>query len=107
MPKIHFSIDYYISKLPKTSKIKISLNARQKNNYYVSGDRTLLYWAFENIIKNSIDSIDNYNGEILVSLSKEGRSILICLNFTYINNGVLLSLPLKLISTPFIINCLI
>tara|TARA_B110000438_G_scaffold135587_1_gene131106 strand:- start:187 stop:1383 length:1197 start_codon:yes stop_codon:yes gene_type:complete len=57
-------IDYYRSKLPKSSDITILLNSDSTNNIFIKGDRVLLYWAFENIIKNSIDSIKGRTGII-------------------------------------------
>jgi len=59
-------IDYYRSKLPKSSEITILLSsaAENGNNICIKGDKILLYWAFENIIKNSIDSIKERSGII-------------------------------------------
>ena len=50
------------------------------------GDSVLLYWAFENIIKNSIDSIDNNKGRIILSLMKE--KIYIIINFFDNGKGI-------------------
>jgi len=74
---------YYISKLPKSSKIQISFKENYKSNYFIMGDSVLLYWAFENIIKNSIDSIDNNKGRIILSLMKEKNYIII----NFFDNG--------------------
>ena len=57
-------IDYYRSKLPKSSDIIISLNSDNTKDVFIMGDKILLYWAFENIIKNSIDSIKESTGII-------------------------------------------
>ena len=57
-------IDYYKSKLPKSSQITISLKSQSSSNVSIMGDKILLYWAFENIIKNSIDSIRGSSGTI-------------------------------------------
>jgi hypothetical protein len=57
-------IDYYRSKLPQSSDIIISLNSDNAKKVFIMGDKILLYWAFENIIKNSIDSIKERSGII-------------------------------------------
>ncbi len=55
---------YIKTRAPKSIKIKIENNLGKK---IVLGDYTLLDWAFQNIIKNSIDAIkNNDNGEILI-----------------------------------------
>lgn len=66
-------IDYYNSKLPKSSNIVICFDKKYDNLFYVLGDKTLLYWAIENIIKNAIDSISNNNGKISLKLLKNNK----------------------------------
>ena len=59
-------VNYYNSKLPKTSNINICLDIKKK--IIVASDRVLLYWAFENLIKNSIESVSlNKDGQIKIS----------------------------------------
>jgi len=57
-------VEYYKLKLPRTKKIKINYKSYLSDQIKINGDRILLYWAFENIIKNSIDSIKNNSGTI-------------------------------------------
>ena len=76
-------IDYYKSKLPITSKTNIVFIKKKSKNVLINGDETLLYWAFENIIKNSIDSVKNTAGliEIIYTINQNNISIL------FIDNG--------------------
>ena len=76
-------IDYYKSKLPKTSKTSIVFIENKSKSVLINGDETLLYWAFENIIKNSIDSIKNTAGliEVIYTINQNNISIL------FIDNG--------------------
>jgi nitrogen fixation/metabolism regulation signal transduction histidine kinase len=58
--------DYVKTRAPKSIKFQIRNNGKKK---YVSGDYTLLDWAFQNIIKNSVDAISNNdNGEISIKI---------------------------------------
>ena len=77
-------IDYYKSKLPHTSKTIINFTSNNSNDILVQGDETLLYWAFENIIKNSIDSIKESNGliDVIYKVNSNNISIL------FIDNGL-------------------
>lgn len=75
---------YMSERLPKSSKTKIVL--RLKNNTNLTGDAVLLSWAFENLIKNSIDAtnpetgiielrLDNTNSAISIFFKDNGRGI--------------------------------
>ena len=44
------------SRLPKSSKINITMKSRKK--FLILGNKVLLAWAFENLIKNAIDAIE-------------------------------------------------
>ena len=56
--------DYIKTRAPKSIKFKIVNNIEEK---YIKGDHILLDWAFQNIIKNSVDAISNNdNGEVLI-----------------------------------------
>ena len=48
--------NYIKTRAPKSIKFKINNNIKKK---HVLGDRTLLDWAFQNIIINSVDAISN------------------------------------------------
>ena len=64
-------VNYYKKKLPESSDIDIYINSN-KEKYYIEGDEILLYWAFENIIKNSIDSVKN-KGYISLDIFKNKK----------------------------------
>ena len=77
-------VDYYKSKLPKSSNIAINIKSNIKDGVKIEGDKILLYWAFENIIKNSIDSIENHNGKINIKIAVLDNRIKIL----FIDNGL-------------------
>ena len=76
-------IEYYKSKLPKSSKTVIDFDFSD-HNLNINGDKILLSWAFENLIKNSIDSIKSENGKILISIKKDKNRVIIL----FIDNGL-------------------
>ena len=57
---------YTNKRIPKTKDIKISSNYNA--DIKIKGDRILLSWAFENLIKNSIDAIKKSHGEIEINV---------------------------------------
>ncbi|MAV64863.1 MAG: hypothetical protein CMG00_06715 [Candidatus Marinimicrobia bacterium] len=59
-------LSYSRDRAPKTKKIKIYSN--YEKNIELKGNKVLLVWAFENIIKNAIDAIKNEVGEITISV---------------------------------------
>ena len=68
--------DYLSRRLSKHSKINIKLH--DFNSEQVFGDNILLFWAFENLIKNSIDAIGHGEGEIILKqIKSSGKKILI------------------------------
>jgi len=75
-------IEYYKSKLPKSSKTVIDYNF-SKDNLIINGDKILLSWAFENIIKNSIDSIKSDDGKIFIDIKEDNEKVRIL----FIDNG--------------------
>ena len=76
-------IEYYKSKLPKSSKTVIDFDFSD-HNLNINGDKILLSWAFENLIKNSIDSIKSGNGEISINIKKDNNRVIIL----FIDNGL-------------------
>ena len=76
-------IEYYKSKLPKSSKTVIDFDFPD-HNLDIDGDKILLSWAFENLIKNSIDSIKSENGKISISIKKDNNRVIIL----FIDNGL-------------------
>ena len=69
---------YMVERLPKTSKINIILSS--KKNISIMADPVLLSWAFENIIKNSIDAIERENGKIMIKVALENDNVVITFN---------------------------
>ena len=55
---------YSQNRVPSTKKIIIKMECYDSAEIY--GNETLLSWAFENLIKNSIDSIKSSSGEISI-----------------------------------------
>ena len=64
---------YMVERLPKSSKTNILLSCQKNIN--IMGDPVLLSWAFENIIKNSIDAIDKLDGKISIKMSINENSV--------------------------------
>ena len=61
------NISTYISnRISDRSKINIDFKTAESK--YILGDETLLSWAFENLIKNSVDAIERGDGNILIEL---------------------------------------
>ena len=77
-------IDYYKSKLPKISKTKIEFLDNSAKSVFVKGDKILLYWAFENLIKNSIDSIKEKKGLIQIIYVVSNNQI----EISFVDNGI-------------------
>lgn len=66
---------YMSERLPKSSKTNIVLSI--KKDISLMGDPVLLSWAFENLIKNSIDATKNEEGKISIKLMKDEEQILL------------------------------
>jgi len=64
-------LDYTILRIPKTKKIKIE--NEYDRNIFILGENVLLSWAFENLIKNSIQSINQNKGIIKISVSQNKK----------------------------------
>ena len=62
---------YMSERLPKSSKTDIVLS--MKKNIKIMGDPVLLSWAFENILKNSIDAIQNKKGKGKISIKVQRK----------------------------------
>ena len=48
---------------------KININTKIPKSKWILGDETLLSWAFENLIKNSVDAIERGEGDIVIELT--------------------------------------
>ena len=51
-----------------SDRSKINIDVKKAESKYILGDETLLSWAFENLIKNSVDAIERGDGNILIEL---------------------------------------
>ena len=60
------NVRYIQNRLPKSSKINISLNGRK--DISIQGDWILLSWAIENVLKNAIDAICIEEGNISINI---------------------------------------
>ena len=74
--------EYHKTRIPKSKKINIKVLIN--DDYYINGDFILLYWSFENLIKNSIESIKNDIGVINIEVEKIDNEIKIIFN----DNGI-------------------
>ena len=72
---------YMSERLPKSSNTDIILS--MKKNAKIMGDSVLLSWAFENLLKNSIDAISNKKGKILINVTGVEEYIVI----VFLDNG--------------------
>ena len=75
-------IKYYKKRLPKSKNIKINLLV--DGDFHIRGDYILLYWSFENLIKNSIESIKDNDGIINIKIFKKDHKVGIIFN----DNGI-------------------
>ena len=73
---------YFDKRIAKKYKINLKINKNRK--IIIPGDKTLLFWAFENIIKNSIDAIENKKGEIIININKDNNENIV---IDFIDNG--------------------
>ncbi len=86
LSRINFSnllneiVDYTNKRIPKTKEIAIK--STHDSNIEIEGDKILLNWAFENLIKNSIDAIDSNRGSIEINVNKKGLKTIIDLSDT-------------------------
>ena len=71
-------LSYFRARVPRMGK-SVELKGEYGGLKNVLGNADLLNWAFENLIKNSLSSIDTNNGLITVSanMSKNFRSIIL------------------------------
>lgn len=81
------STTYFNSKLPKKSKTKIELIA--KPGLIVKGDKILLYWSFENIIKNALESLSKIDNGLLSIRATVDKNDWIIIDFTDNGHGIL------------------
>ncbi|MCS7052579.1 MAG: HAMP domain-containing histidine kinase [Ignavibacterium sp.] len=65
-------IDYFNRRLPQTGK-SVQLNVEGDKNLSVKINAELFDWVIENLIKNSLDAIENKNGIITISISQSKK----------------------------------
>ena len=58
---------YILHRISDRSKINIDIEIPESK--WILGDETLLSWAFENLIKNSVDAIERGEGHIVIKLN--------------------------------------
>jgi len=67
--------EYTRNRIPKTKKIEIISNYRKDID--LRGDEILFSWAFENLIKNSIQAIEESSGKIEINVEQKVSNIII------------------------------
>ena len=77
---------YMSERLPKSSKTDIVLS--MKKNIKIMGDPVLLSWAFENILKNSIDAIQNKKGKSKISIKVQVKEKQVFITFQDNGKGI-------------------
>ena len=81
---LYDNVSYFSKKLPENSLNKISLNSSK--TLYVEGDKILLNWAVENIIKNALDSLSKVeNGRLYIDANIDDNDKWVHVNFS--DNG--------------------
>ena len=81
------TVNYFDNKLSKASKTKIVLKAN--SGLIVKGDRILLYWSFENIVKNALESLSKINDGQLYIKAEIDHKNWINIDFTDNGSGIL------------------
>jgi len=76
-------INYLRQRVPATD---IQFNFDTSNKYLINGNRKLLSWAIENIVKNGIDASTDVSGKISLDLSVKGNNYI--LDITDFGKGV-------------------
>ena len=66
--KLIENIALYISHR-MSDRSKININTKIPESKWILGDETLLSWAFENLIKNSVNAIERGDGDIVIELT--------------------------------------
>ena len=74
--RIESIVKYLKKRLPSLGK-KVSLINEIESGIMIKANGSLLAWSIENIIRNSIDAIDQENGKVFITLRKEIKNIII------------------------------
>ena len=68
------SVIYMRTRIPARSKIQLNLVGEPLT---IRGEPVLLTWALENLIKNALDAMRGYEGQIQVVISSENKRVII------------------------------
>ncbi len=69
------AMEYIQQRLPKKSEIDLTLKG--DSSLSIPGDKVLLRWAVDNLLKNAVDAICSKKGEISIFISKEGEKVVL------------------------------
>ncbi|MDP2981954.1 MAG: HAMP domain-containing sensor histidine kinase [Candidatus Latescibacter sp.] len=71
-------LDYYRARVPHMGR-SVTIEGNYSGNLRIMGNHELLNWAFENLIKNSIASIENRDGRISVTgmMTKDFKHVIL------------------------------
>jgi signal transduction histidine kinase len=65
-------VDYFNRRLPQSGKaVELKIDGNKNLNVKINSE--LFDWVIENLIKNSLDSIENKNGFILIKISQSNK----------------------------------
>ena len=64
---------YFSRRIPQSKDIEIDFISNKE--FFIDGDEVLLYWSFENLLKNSIEAMKNKSGNIEIKLYKLNKNI--------------------------------
>ena len=67
---------YFESRLPSGSS-SIEIRDELGGEYFIHANRWLLSWALENLVKNSVDALQEKGGSITISLSAKESQVII------------------------------
>lgn len=66
--------EYFNRRLPQSGKsVELSISGDNSTNIYLNAE--LFEWVLENLIKNSLDAIENSNGKIEISISETNKNV--------------------------------
>ena len=66
-------IEYFEKRKPQIKHINFIFHYNE--DCFIDGDYTLIYWAFENLVKNSLESINSKEGNIIITIEKTDKII--------------------------------
>ncbi|MBT3216227.1 MAG: HAMP domain-containing histidine kinase [Candidatus Marinimicrobia bacterium] len=72
----------YLNQRVRSESIEINIKPKQGNDIVIRGNVTLLSWAFENLIKNGIDSLENAKGSISIEVNFDLTDVVITITDT-------------------------